>query len=76
MTIDWSTCKEVERIPDKVSGEWLFRGTRVPVRSLFENLEDGASLSDFLDWFPGVSRQQAENVLAHAAASLGVTAES
>jgi hypothetical protein len=37
--LDWSQCLAVERIPGKVSGEWLFRSTRVPVRALFENLE-------------------------------------
>ena len=35
---DWSQCSEVERVPGKVSGAWLFKGTRVPVRALFENL--------------------------------------
>jgi uncharacterized protein (DUF433 family) len=52
--------------PGKVSGAWLFKGTRVPVKALFENLEDGASINDFLAWFPGVSRDQVETVLAHA----------
>lgn len=74
MVIDWSTCEAVERSPDRVSGQWLFRGTRIPVRALFENLEDGASVGDFLAWFPGVTRRQAETVLAHAAASLAVPA--
>jgi uncharacterized protein (DUF433 family) len=46
----------------------------VPVRALFENLEDGASLDDFLEWFPGVTRAQAEAVLSHAGASLAVEA--
>ena len=45
---DWSTCAAVERDPQKVSGAWVFRGTRVPVSALFENLEDGAQLSDFV----------------------------
>jgi uncharacterized protein (DUF433 family) len=48
------------------------QGTRVPVRALFENLEDGARLDDFLEWFPGVSRKQAEDVLRHAERSLAV----
>ncbi len=50
----------------------MFRGTRVPVRSLFENLEDGATVEQFLDWFPGVSRNQVESVLDFAAASLDI----
>jgi len=68
--IDWQTCPEVERTPGKVSGAWVFRGTRVPVRALFENLEDGATVGNFLEWFPGVGRVQVEAVLEHAAASL------
>ena len=54
----------------KVSGAWLFKGTRVPVQALFVNLEDGARVDDFLEWFPGVSREQVEAVLAHAERSL------
>jgi uncharacterized protein DUF433 len=45
---------------------WLFKGTRVPVRALFENLENGARIEDFLQWFPGVIREQAVAVLRHA----------
>ncbi|MDO9453886.1 MAG: DUF433 domain-containing protein [Stagnimonas sp.] len=67
---NWSTCPAVERDPLKVSGAWLFRGTRVPVTALFENLEDGAQLAEFVEWFPGVSLQQARAVLEHAALSL------
>ena len=70
--IDWRTCPTVERSPGKVSGAWVFRGTRVPVRALFENLEDGATVDDFLEWFPGVTREQVELVLRHAERSLQV----
>jgi len=70
--LDWSQCLEVERVPGKVSGAWLFRGTRVPVRALFENLEDGATVGQFLEWFPGVTRQQVEAVLEFAGQSLAV----
>ncbi len=70
MKTDWNNCREVERLPGRVSGEWVFKGTRVPVRALFANLEDGASTDDFLEWFPGVSRRQVEAVLEHAAAGL------
>ena len=59
----WNTCPAIEQDPDKVSGAWVFRGTRVPVAALFENLKDGATLEQFLDWFPGVERWQAESVL-------------
>jgi uncharacterized protein (DUF433 family) len=70
--LDWNQCTAVERIPGKVSGAWLFKGTRVPVTALFENLEDGASLDEFLEWFPDVTRDQAEGVLRHAEQSLEV----
>ena len=62
----------MERVPGKVSGAWLFKGTRVPVKALFENLEDGARVDDFLEWFPGVTREQVELVLRHTEQSLSV----
>ncbi len=68
--LDWATCQAVERDPARLSGAWVFRGTRVPVGALFENLEGGATLDQFLAWFPGVTRAQAEAVLAHAARSV------
>ena len=68
--IDWSNCPAVESRPGLVSGAWVFRGTRVPLRALFENLRDGASIDDFLSCFPGVTREQAAAVLEHEAASL------
>jgi uncharacterized protein (DUF433 family) len=68
--LDWSACPAVERDPQKVSGAWVFRGTRVPVSALFENLEGGATVDQFLQWFPGVARQQTDAVLEHAARSV------
>ena len=68
--LDWSQCPEVERHDDVVSGAWVFKGTRVPVRALFENLEGGASVDQFVEWFPGVSRSQAEAILHFAEKSL------
>ena len=70
--IDWQSCKSVERDPDRVSGVWVFRGTRVPLAALFQNLEDGAELTDFVQWFPGVTLNQARDVLEHAANSAKV----
>jgi len=67
--IDWSTCSAVERDPDRVSGARVFRGTRVPVSALFENLEDSVPLPQFVEWFPGVSLDQVRAVLEHAARS-------
>jgi uncharacterized protein (DUF433 family) len=62
----------VERVSGKVSGAWVFKGTRVPAQALFENLEDGATVDEFLKWFPGVRREQVEAILEHASASLFV----
>lgn len=69
--LDWSACAAVERHPEKVSGAWVFRRTRVPVSALFTNLRSGATVDDFLEWFPGASREQVQAVLEHAARSLG-----
>jgi uncharacterized protein (DUF433 family) len=60
---DWSDCSAVEHHPNVVSGAWVFRGTRVPIRALFENLRDGASIEEVLEWFPGVARDQVEVTL-------------
>jgi uncharacterized protein (DUF433 family) len=68
--LHWSECSAVDRAPGKVSGARLFKGTRVPVKALIENLESGATIEDFLEWFPGVSREQIEAVLDHAQRSL------
>jgi uncharacterized protein (DUF433 family) len=68
--VSWQECNSVVKNPEIMSGEYVFRGTRVPVRALFQNLEDGASLEEFLQWFPGVTRQQAEEVLKFAEQSL------
>ncbi|TLZ02253.1 MAG: DUF433 domain-containing protein [Gammaproteobacteria bacterium] len=68
--LDWSQCPAVERISGKVSGAWLFKNTRVPVKALFENIEGGATIQEFLDWFPGVTREQVDAVIEHARRSL------
>jgi uncharacterized protein (DUF433 family) len=55
--LDCTQCAVVERVPAKVSGAWVFKATRVPVRALFENLEDGATVNEFPAWFPCVTRE-------------------
>ncbi|MBA2375881.1 MAG: DUF433 domain-containing protein [Actinomycetota bacterium] len=65
--IEWSTCHAVERNADLVSGAWVFRGTCVPVAALSENLEDGARIEQFVEWFPGASLDQVCAVLEYAA---------
>jgi uncharacterized protein (DUF433 family) len=66
--MNWEHCSAIER--DKVSGAWVFRGTRVPVSALFDNLDSGATVDEFLQWFPGVSRGQVDEVLSFASPSL------
>lgn len=66
----WESCKAVERNPDKLGGTWVFLGTRVPVSALFENLRDGATVEQFLAWFPGVDRWKVEAALDHEVKAL------
>jgi uncharacterized protein (DUF433 family) len=67
--LDWSQCPAVESIPGKVSGTWVFKGTRTPVVVVFENLEDGMNIDEVMEQFP-VSREQIKAVLEFAARSL------
>jgi uncharacterized protein (DUF433 family) len=66
----WAQCHAVVRNRNKVAGAWVFRATRVAVSALFENVRDGASIDEFLEWFPGVARSQVEAVLEHEVAAL------
>jgi len=70
--LDWADCPAVEQDPQRVSGAWVFRGTRIPVAALFQNLEDGISLAEFVEIFPGVTTEQSRLVLEHAARSTAV----
>ena len=70
--LDWSQCPAVESIPGKVSGAWVFKGTRTPVAIVFENLEDGMSIDEVMEQFP-VTRDQVKAVLEFTARSLDVT---
>ena len=67
---EWSQCPAIDRLPNVCGGAWTFRGTRVPVAALFQNLEDGATVSEFVQWFPGVERAQVDAVLEFTASSL------
>ena len=60
----------IERNPEKMSGTPVFPGTRVPIKHLFDYLEGGESLEEFLDQFPTVSREQAVAVLSASRESL------
>jgi uncharacterized protein (DUF433 family) len=69
MALDWSQCPAVESIPGKVSGAWVFRGTRLPASIIFENLEDGMTVEEVMEQFD-VTREQINAVLEFAARSL------
>jgi len=68
-SLDWSQCPAVESIPGKVSGAWVLRGTRTPVKVLFENLEAGMSIEEVIEQFP-VTREQLDSLMAFVARSL------
>jgi uncharacterized protein (DUF433 family) len=68
-TLDWSKCPAVESIPGKVSGAWVFRDTRMPVATVFENLEAGMTIEEVMEEFD-VTREQVKAVLEFAARSL------
>jgi uncharacterized protein (DUF433 family) len=64
--LDWSQCPAVESVPGKVSGAWVFRGTRMPVQTVFENLEAGLSVTEVFD----VTPEEVKAVLRFASQSL------
>jgi uncharacterized protein (DUF433 family) len=68
-TLDWSKCPAVESVPGKRSGAWVFRDTRMPVATVFENLEAGSSIDEIIEQFH-VTREQIQAVLEFAARSL------
>jgi uncharacterized protein (DUF433 family) len=68
-TLDWSQCPAVESIPGKVSGAWVFKDTRMPVATIFENLESGATIDEIMEWFD-VTREQVIAGLEFVARSL------
>jgi uncharacterized protein (DUF433 family) len=70
--LDWSKCPAVESVPGKLSGAWVFRGTRVPVSAIFENLEDGLTIDEIVQMFDGLSKDLVVTVLEFAAQSLDV----
>ena len=67
---DWSKCPAVESVPGRVSGAWVFKDTRLPLYVLFENLAEGATIHDFIEWFGGVAESEVKAVLEHVAQDL------
>ena len=70
MPLDWSKCPAVESVPGRVSGAWVFRGTRIPVSAIFENLKDGLTIDELVALYDGLTREQVKAVLEFAAQSL------
>jgi uncharacterized protein (DUF433 family) len=67
--LDWSQCPAVEGVPGKRSGAWVFRETRMPVSTVFENLEAGAKIDEIVEWFH-ITKERVVTVLEFAARSL------
>ena len=70
MALDWSQCTAVESVPGKVGAAWVFRGTRIPVTVVFQNLEDGLAIEEIVRMFDGLTQEQVKSVLDFAAQSL------
>ena len=68
--MDWEICPTVERKPGKIREVWALTGTRVPLYALFDNLASGETIDEFVEWFPGVEKEQVRAVLEHEAPAL------
>ncbi len=73
--LDWSQCPAVESIPGKVGGAWVFRGTRMPVATVFENLEEGMTIDELVEMYDGLTPEQVKAVLEFAARTLEAPAQ-
>jgi uncharacterized protein (DUF433 family) len=67
--LDWSQCDAVESVPGKVSGAWVFMGTRMPVQTVFANLEAGMSVQEITEVFD-VKAEEIEAVVRFVSKSL------
>ncbi len=67
--LDWSQCTAVESVPGKLSGAWVFRGTRMPVQTVFDNLEAGMSIEEIVEVFE-VTEEEVKSAVHFAAQSL------
>ena len=63
--LGWQDCPAVERIAGRMSGAWVFKNTRIPLYTIFENLQEGASVADIASWFQGLTEDQINQVLEH-----------
>ncbi len=67
---NWNDCPAVEWTPGRAGGACVFSGTRIPLFALYENLAAGATVDEFVEWFPDVEESQVRAVLEHEAATL------
>src|SRR5207245_9164958 len=72
--LDWSQCPAVESVPGKVSGAWVFRGTRMPVATVFAGLGEGMTINELIETYDGLTREHMAAVLEVASRSLGTPA--
>jgi uncharacterized protein (DUF433 family) len=72
--LDWTLCGAVDRVPGKLGGTWCFHGARLPIAALFEHLDQGSTIDEFLEWFLSVSQEQVHDVLAFAKKGLELPA--
>lgn len=70
--IDWAECPAVESVPGRLSGAWVLKGTRMPVQTIFENLEAGLSVKEITEVFD-VTEEEVGSVLHFVAKSLELT---
>ena len=68
--MNWAECSAVDRNPNKLGGAWCFAGTRLAVISLFEHLDKGSTIDEFLEWFPDIDAEKVHVVLSFAKRSL------
>jgi len=64
--VDWSKCDAVERLPGKLSGQWVVRGTRIGVDAVLDNAADGYAPSELTGMFPGLREEDAAQIIAFA----------
>jgi len=68
--MNWSLCPAVDRDPERCGGQWCFANTRMPVVFLFDNLNGGATVEEFCEWFPEITPEQVHEVLEFTRKSL------
>ena len=61
--LSWEDCKEVERVEGRMTGAWVFRDSRILLYSLFENLAEGATITEIADWFKGLTVERITRLL-------------